>query len=60
MALVPTDKSKDILTKYEELWTKIRDIVSSITSNSDDCDKKYMKIKFNSDVDLLLNKMLRL
>ena len=28
----------------------------SITKNSDDCDEKYMKIKFNSDDQLPLNK----
>ena len=27
----------------------------SITKNSDDCDEKYMKIKFNSDDELPLN-----
>ena len=34
---------------------KIRDLIRSITKNSD--DKNYMKIKFNSDDELLLNKM---
>ena len=46
--LVPTDESKDILQKYDELWTKVKDLIRSITNNSDDYDKKYMKIKFNS------------
>ena len=32
------------------------DLISSITANSDDYDEKYMKIKFNSDDDLPLNK----
>ena len=27
---------------------KIRDLIRSITKNSDDYDEKYMKIKFNS------------
>ena len=27
-----------------------------MTKNSDDCDEKYMKIKFNSDDELPLNK----
>ena len=34
---------------------KIRDLIRSITKNSD--DKNYMKIKFNLDDELLLNKM---
>ena len=27
----------------------MRDLIRSITKNSDDYDKKYMKINFNSD-----------
>ena len=37
---------------------KIRDIVRSITENSNYYDDKYMKIKFNSDFELPLNKMI--
>ena len=54
--LVPTNENKEIIKKYEELWSKIRYLIRSITKNSDDYDKKYMKIKFNSDDDLPLNK----
>ena len=35
---------------------KIRDLIRSITKNLDDYDEKYMKIKFNSDDKLPLNK----
>ena len=42
LSLVPTDKSKDTLKKYEELWLKIRDLVKSITNNLDDYDAKYI------------------
>ena len=42
--------------KHEELWSKTKDLVRLITKNSDDNDKKYLKIKFNSDVELPLNK----
>ena len=52
MNLVSTDGSKNILTKYEELWSKIRDLIRSKTNDSDDYDEKYMKIKFNVDDDL--------
>ena len=51
--LVLTDETKDTLKKYEEQWNKIW----SITNNLDNYDKKYMKIKFNSN-DLSLKKML--
>ena len=36
LALVPTDESKYILEKYEELLTKIQDLIRSKTNNSDD------------------------
>ena len=49
LTLVPTNKSKELIKKYEELWSKIRDLIRSIAKNSDDYDEKYMKIKFNSD-----------
>ena len=38
------------------MWIKIRDLIRSITKNSDDYDEKYIKIKFNSDDKLPLNK----
>ena len=56
MSLVPTDESKDLLRKYKELWNKIKDLIRSITNNSDKYDEKCMKIKFNSDDNLSLKK----
>ena len=56
MSLVPTDDSKDLLRKYKELWNKIKDLIRSITNNSDKYDEKCMKIKFNSDDNLSLKK----
>ena len=29
--------------KYEEIWNKVRDLIRSITKNSNDYDEKYMK-----------------
>ena len=49
LTTVPTNESKEKLKKYEELWSKVRDLIRSITEYSDDYDEKYMKIKFNSD-----------
>ena len=48
-------KAKKI-KRYEELWSKIRDLVRSITKNSDEYHEKYMKIKFNLDDELHLSK----
>ena len=47
--LVSADESKDTLKKYEELWSKIRDLIRPKTNSSDNYDKKYLKIRFNSD-----------
>ena len=58
--LVPTDESKDTLKKYKEMWSKVRDLIRSITNNSEDYDEKYMKIKSNSDDDLRLKETLEL
>ena len=56
MTVVPTIESKQIINKYEEMWSKIRYLVRSITKHSDDYDEKYMKIKFNLDDEFPLNK----
>ena len=47
------------MKKYTELWYKIKDLIKSATNTSGDYEKKYMKIKFNSDGDLPLNKTLK-
>ena len=41
MTLVPTYQRIDTLKKYENLWNKIRDLIRSITNNSDNYDEKY-------------------
>ena len=46
------------MKKYEELWTKRRGLIRSKYGNSDDYDEKYIKIKFNLNDDVPLNKML--
>ena len=37
------------LKKYEKLVIKIRDLIRSVTKNSDGYDEKYIKNKFNLD-----------
>ena len=49
LTLVPTNESKENIKKYEELSTKIRDLIRSITKSLNDYYQKYMKIKFDSD-----------
>ena len=60
LMLVSTDKNKELLTKYTELWDKTKYLIKSITNTSGDYDEKYMKIKFKSDDDLPLGKILSL
>ena len=60
LTLVPTNESKEKIKKYEELRIKIRDLIRSITKNSDDYEEKYMKLKFNSDNKLTLNKTIEI
>ena len=60
LAIVPTDENNDTLKKYKKKWSKIKDIIRSTNNDSDNYDEKYMKIKFNSDDDLPLQKTLEL
>ena len=53
-------RAKKKRKKYKELWNKIKDLIRSITKNLDDYDEKYMKIKFNSDKKLPLNKIIEI
>ena len=60
LMLFPTNERKEVIKEYEELWNKTRDLIGSITRNSDSYDEKYVKIKFNSDDKLPLNKMIKI
>ena len=46
--------------KSEEIWSIIKDLVWSITKHSHKYDEKYMKIKFDLDDDLPLNKTIKI
>ena len=49
LTLVPINERQEIIKSFKELRSNIRDLINSITKNSDDFDEKYMKIKFNWD-----------
>ena len=57
LTLVPSNESNEKIKKYEELRSKIKDLIRSVTKNADNYDKKYIKIKINSNGELPLNKM---
>ena len=55
-----TDENKEVLKKYKGLWNGIKIEIETINGGKEiACDKDFMKIKFNSDDDLSLNKPLK-
>ena len=60
------DKNKEILKKYNELWDGIKNKIETINGgkaskhSSAEYGQDFMKIKFDSDDDLPLNKTLKL
>ena len=53
----PVDQNKELLKKCH-VFNAIRDKIKEINSDGCDYEKEYMKIKFNSDDNLPLNKPL--
>ena len=55
------DENKEVLKKYADVWDGIKNKIKAINgSKENDYGKDYVKIKFNSDEDLPLNKPLKL
>ena len=54
-----TDENKELLKKYNDVFNGIRDKTKEINSIECDYEKDYMKIKFNLDDDLPLDKLLK-
>ena len=53
------DENKEVLKKYADVWDGIKNKIKAINGDKqNDYGKDYMKIKFNSDDDLPLNKLL--
>ena len=50
------DENQELLKKYNDVWNRIRDKIKEISNGEIDYEKDYMKIKFNSDDNLPLNK----
>ena len=54
------DENKELLKKYTEIWCGIKSKIKVINGGKEnDYEKDYMKIKFNSDDDMPLNKPLK-
>ena len=54
-----TDENKELLKNYNNTFNGIRNKIKEINDNECDYEKDYLKIKFNSDDDLPLNKSLK-
>ena len=54
----PIDENKELLKKYRYAFNGIRDKIKEVSNDECDYEKDYMKIKFNSDDGLPLNKPL--
>ena len=55
-----TDENKKVLKKYAELWDGIKNQIEAINDDKKfEYTRNFMKIKFNSDVDLSLDKPLK-
>ena len=54
------NENKEVLKKYADVWDGIKNKIKAINGGKEnDYGKDYMKIKFNSDDDLPLNKLLK-
>ena len=54
-----TDEKKELLKKYNDVWDGIKNKIKEVSDSDCDYGKDYMKIKFNSDDNLPLNKPLK-
>ena len=54
-----TDENKELLKKYDDVFNGIRNKIKKVSGNECDYEKDYMKIRFNSDDDLPINKQLK-
>ena len=53
------DKNKELLKKYYDVCNGIMGKIKEVSNDECDYEKDYMKIKFNSDDNLPLNKPLK-
>ena len=61
LTFASADKTQEVLIKYTELWNEIKYLIMTINGGQvGEYRKDYLKIKFNSDDNLLLNKILKI
>ena len=61
LVFTSTDANKKVLTKFANFWNEIKHLIEAINDDKNGKYGKYLiKIRFNSDDNLPLNKMLKL
>ena len=60
LILDSTDKNKKLLIKYTKIWDRIKNLIEKVNNKPGEYGKDFMKIKFNSDDNLPLNKTLKI
>ena len=53
------DENKELLKKCSDVWNGIKNKIKEVGDSKCDYEKDYMKIKFNSDDNLPVNKPLK-
>ena len=59
MVFDSTDENKELLKKHNDVWNGIKNKIKEVDDTECDYEKDYMKIRFNSDDNLPLNKPLK-
>ena len=54
-----TDENEELIKKYSDVWNGIKNKITEVDASECDYEKDYMKIRFNSDDNLPLNKPLK-
>ena len=60
LVFASTNKNKEVLEKYTKLWDGIKNLIQKINGRLVEYKNDFMKIKFNSDDSLPLDKILKL
>ena len=60
LILDSTEKNKEVLEKYTKVWDGIKNSIEKLNNKLGKFEKDFIKIKFNSDDSLFLNKTLKL
>ena len=61
LIFVSTSKNKEVLKKYTALWKKIKNTTETISGDKPiKCGRNFIKIRFESDDDLPLDKILNI